>query len=528
MRVPAEIFRGNVRPENPGSKTMARSIVAEHNLLKAASSTSLAIILLIAGYFGTQAGTAGPRAETSDGMGADGIITEDPEGKLGTASTNQFNGGSTNAFFTPLGTNGRSCNTCHLSDNAWTFSSDYAKQLARRNFRDPLFAPVDGSDCPPIPPQLPDARNSSMVLNYGLIREQIGIPTGADYSLYAATNPKHCLIPPGSDAISGKLVLYRRPLPAANLVFLSEVRWDGRETVQPITTSPGLTNIGPLVFDLGSQANHASVNHEESQPILDTQALTDIVAFEQNLFSAQLTINSLDLGRYAGPRFIADTLAPSFFIGQNDPLGANFSSTVFTLYAAWEPDRDGHHRADLTDLQKAIGEGEKIFNSRTFMIANVPGLNSAKGYPLYNSADPLANTPITGTCGTCHNTPNIGNHSTPLPLNIGVTSALSLDNSGGVILGILDTANLPVYTIKSAAGATVRTTDPGRALISGRWVDVGKTKVPGLRGLAARPPYFHNGSAKDIATVIAYLNARFNMGLTPHESRALMSFLLAL
>ena len=201
---------------------------------------------------------------------------------------------------------------------------------------------------------------------------------------------------------------------------------------------------------------------------------------------------------------------------------------MFTLYAAWEPDRDGHDRADLTDLQKAIGEGEKLFNSRTFPIANVQGLNSSKGDPLYNPTDPLANTPTIGTCGTCHNTLNIGNHSTPLPLNIGVTSAISLDNSGGVILGILDTANLPVYTIKSAEGATVRTTDPGRALISGRWVDVGKTKVPGLRGLAARPPYFHNGSAKDIATVIAYLNARFNMGLTPHESRALMSFLLAL
>lgn len=74
------------------------------------------------------------------------------------------------------------------------------------------------------------------------------------------------------------------------------------------------------------------MNHEESQPILDTLALTDIVAFEQNLFTAQLTINSLDLGRYAGPRFIANTLAPGFFVGQNDPLGKDYSSTVFTLY----------------------------------------------------------------------------------------------------------------------------------------------------------------------------------------------------
>jgi len=495
--------------------------VAERNRIIEASS--LAIALLIAGCFVTQAGTAGS---------GDIIVTEDPVGKLGTTSTNSFNGGSTNGFFTPLGTNGRSCNTCHVSDNAWTFSPDHAKQIARSNFRDPLFAPVDGSDCPPplapIPPQLPDARNSSMVLNYGVIREQISIPSGADYSLYAATNPKHCLIPPGSSAISGDLLIFRRPLPATNLVFLSEVRWDGRETVQPITTGPGLTNIGPLVVDLGSQANHASINHEQSQPVLGTQALTDIIAFEQNLYTAQLTMNSFDLGHSAGPGFIANTLAPGFFAGQNDPLGAKFSSTVFTLYTAWEPDRDGRYQTGLTNLQKAIGEGEKIFNSRTFTIANVPGLNSANSDPLYNPADPLANTPITGTCGTCHNTPNIGNHSKPLPLNIGVTSAVPLDNNGGVIAGILDTVNLPVYTLKSAAGAMVRTTDPGRALISSQWVDVGKTKIPGLRGLAARPPYFHNGSAKDLATVIVYLNARFNIGLTPQESLALMAFLLAL
>ena len=59
-------------------------------------------------------------------------------------------------------------------------------------------------------------------------------------------------------------------------------------------------------------------------------------------------------------------------------------------------------------------------------------------------------------------------------------------------------------------------------------VDVGKVKTPVLRGLAARPPYFHNGSAKDLATVISFYNSRFNIGLTPEESRSLMLFLLAL
>ena len=373
-----------------------------------------------------------------------------------------------------------------------------------------------------------------MVLEYGLIREQIAIPSGADFSLVSATNPKNCQIPPGSAAISGSLILYRRPLPSTNLVFLSTVRWDGRETVQPIITRPALTEIGPLVFDLGSQANHASINHEQSQPILGTQTLADIVDFERNLFTAQLSIKPLDdLGGRGGPGYIAEKVAPGFFIGQNDPLGKDFSTTVFTLYAAWEPNHDGHDsdgrgHPRLTDLQKSIGEGEKIFNSRTFTIANVQGLNSAKADPVYNPSDPLSDTPVIGTCGTCHNTPNIGNHSTSLPLNTGVTSAVPVDNRGQTMSGILDTANLPVYTLKSSAGSMVRVTDPGRALITGQWVDMGKVKVPILRGLAARPPYFHNGSAKDLSSVVSFYNAGFNIGLTPEESRALMLFLSAL
>ncbi|HET6374533.1 MAG TPA: hypothetical protein VFF88_00650, partial [Methylocella sp.] len=136
--------------------------------------------------------------------------------------------------------------------------------------------------------------------------------------------------------------------------------------------------------------------------------------------------------------------------------------------------------------------------------------------------------PIVGTCSTCHNTPNVGNHSTPLPMNTGVASAIPVNNAGQPVLGILDIAQFPVYTLKSSTGATVRVTDPGRALISGQWTDVGKVKVPVLRGLAARAPYFHNGSAKDLGAVIAFYNARFNIGLTQEESRALELFLSAL
>src|SRR5438093_5217506 len=64
---------------------------------------------------------------------------------------------------------------------------------------------------------------------------------------------------------------------------------------------------------------------------------------------------------------------------------------------------------------------------------------------------------------------------------------------------------LPVYTLrKKATGATVRTTDPGRAMISGKWADVGKFKGPILRALAARAPYFHNGAAATLDEVVQF------------------------
>ena len=148
--------------------------------------------------------------------------------------------------------------------------------------------------------------------------------------------------------------------------------------------------------------------------------------------------------------------------------------------------------------------------------------------PLYNPDDPLAGQDISGGCGVCHNNPNVGNHSSSLPINIGVALAQPTNNDGSAN-NVLDIKHLPVYTLQNlATGVTIAVTDPGKAMISGRWTDIGKTKGPMLRGLAGRPPYFHNGSAKDLATVVKFYDTRFNIGLTPQQVRDLVAFLNAL
>ena len=140
--------------------------------------------------------------------------------------------------------------------------------------------------------------------------------------------------------------------------------------------------------------------------------------------------------------------------------------------------------------------------------------------------DALNRPIIPGFCGTCHDTPNVGNHSVKAPLNIGVA------NAGTGSPPALDIDGLPVFTIWCTsgplAGQMFEVTDPGRALISGKCVDIGKVKGPILRGLAARAPYFHNGSAATLADVVEFYDQRFDIGFTDQQKADLVAFLSAL
>ena len=123
----------------------------------------------------------------------------------------------------------------------------------------------------------------------------------------------------------------------------------------------------------------------------------------------------------------------------------------------------------------------------------------------------------TGTCSLCHNTPNAGNHSIAMPLDIGVARVSRR------------TADLPLYTLRhTSTGELVQTVDPGRAMVTGKWRDIGKFKGPVLRALAARAPYFHDGSAATLADAVEFYNQRFSIGFTEQEKADLLAFLQAL
>jgi cytochrome c peroxidase len=128
---------------------------------------------------------------------------------------------------------------------------------------------------------------------------------------------------------------------------------------------------------------------------------------------------------------------------------------------------------------------------------------------------------------------NVGNHSFPTPLNIGVGDPSPSDRS--VNLGGLDISYLPLIrvckkdpTTGALTSTCVKTTDLGQALIDGRFDHVGKLKGPILRGLSARAPYFHNGSAQTLLEVVRFYETRFGVIFTPQEEADLVAFLSAL
>ena len=88
---------------------------------------------------------------------------------------------------------------------------------------------------------------------------------------------------------------------------------------------------------------------------------------------------------------------------------------------------------------------------------------------------------------------------------------------------------MPLYTLRNkTTGQTIQTTDPGRALVTGKWIDIGKFKGPILRGLAGRAPYFHNGSAATFGAVVDSYDARFGIHFSAQERADLIAFLGAL
>ena len=425
-----------------------------------------------------------------------------------------------NPFFASLGTNGRSCESCHQAAEGWSITPrGLRERFEATNGKDPVFRLVDGANSPRADVSTRAAREKaySMLLKHGVIRIGLAVPANAEFELVKVDDPH-------GYASASELSLFRRPLAATNIRFLSTVMWDGRETFRDAAGVDCIFNTATCFatqhFDLLDQANSAVTTHAQGLAPLTTAQREAIVAFEMTLTTAQvrddragkLTVH----GARGGPEFLQGQIN---YFGINDTLAgdyrthANFTPQAMDSYAAWakyipdarRPEPEDRDR-DVAVARRAIARGEALFNEKPIAITGVKGLNDALHAPT-----------IMGTCTTCHDAPNAGNHSVPLPLDIGIADASRR------------IAGMPLYTLRNkTTGEQVQTTDPGRALVTGLWADVGKFKGPTLRALAPRAPYFHDGFAKDLDEVVQFYDTRFNVGLTKQEMDDIVAFLKAL
>ena len=424
-------------------------------------------------------------------------------------------------FFQPLGTNGRTCATCHQPANSMSLSvSTVQQRYTLSRGQDPLFAAVDGANCPDAVTSaklyaINDPNNPhSLLLNRALIR--IGLPwppKGVTPEFYIAGvwDPTHCELNTnyGLTSKSPTVSVYRRSLMAANLKYVTTV---GKGVtapgqVLPIDPYTGLPESGNIMYDgrepdLQHQAMDALLTHAQAARLPNAEIIQQIVDFENSIYTAQGSDNqagNLTDGTSAGG---PGTLA-------NGAAGIPAAPNTFSLYANWAnlPSYAPH------EAQRAsVARGEAIFNGRTFIISNVAGINDLAGTNVFP-----------GTCATCHATTNAGNDVHPqAQLDEGTS-----EPEFGLFAPDLPNFLLVCTNGKSTPfnGSALWTRDPGLALITGKCADIGKVKSAQLRGLAGRAPYFHDGSAATLQDVVNFYNKRFALGLTPQNAQDLVNFL---
>jgi hypothetical protein len=427
-------------------------------------------------------------------------------------------------FFEPLGANGRACVTCHQPAYAMSLSAAAVRERWNATQgKDPLFAAIDGSNCPDLPQEKESSH--SLLLNRGLIRLAIPWPPAKakpEFRIDVVSDPTGC----NTSAVYGlhsahpAVSVFRRPRMAANLKYVTNptpkfaLKLGGLADIDPETGNPVSMNFMADAREpsLRSQARTAAREHEERQAPLPEAALRRIVDFESQIYAAQIfDTRAGNLAEPGGP----SALGPWAMVNhRTGVLGDNDYDPVFQLFDAWkQPEQSAQ-----AEFRASVARGNGIFMFRQFWLRDATHINSIG----------LGN-PLKRTCATCHNAQMTGQDLSAGWVDVGTTNYPTWTEPPLYS----DSRELPVFKItcnKDAAphpylGRVIYTSDPGRALISGRCVDVGSIVMQQFRGLAARAPYFSNGSAKSLRELVDFYDRRFDMKLSEQEKQDLINFL---
>jgi hypothetical protein len=447
-------------------------------------------------------------------------------------------------FFEPIGQNGRACVTCHQPASGMSLSVEMIrKRWDQTQGKDPLFAPVDGMNCPHLPAD--DPASHSLLLGRGLFRIFLPWPPRAadgsaidpQFTLEVVRDPTGCNTHPvyGLNSAQPMVSVYRRPRPVANLRYVTHQGFGvfafiGKNGLpasrDPLTGKPSAMN---LLSDarqptLQTQAVEAAVTHLQFDGRLDDERLRRIAEFERQLYVAQTRDSAAgNLMEPDGPPGLG---VRNLAAGREGLLGNNITNWVVPVGDSWKslPQSQDAAIEARNRQRESIARGHDVFMFRTFWIRDAMHLNTVG----------LGN-PTKRTCATCHGMHMMGMDIASGWMDIGTTN-LPWAREEPLNPWNERQAQLPLFRITCKAGVPPHpflgrlfyTQDPGRALISGQCNDVGAIVMQQLRGLAARAPYFSNGSAASLREMVDFYDRRFNIGYTDRERDDLINFLGAL
>lgn len=441
-------------------------------------------------------------------------------------------------FFEPIGKNGRACVSCHQPADAMSLSvATIQKRWQQTGGKDPIFAAIDGQNCPTLPAG--DPASHALLLKRGLFRVFLpwppkaadGTPIDPEFEIEVVRDPTGCNLSQvyGLKSPDPMISVYRRPRPLMNMKYVMQDKFGAGELVgktgmpaarDPETGRPVSMN---LMSDarqptLKTQAVEAAITHLQSGGKPTDAQLARITAFENQIYGAQVyrtgagSLVEKDGPPSFGPRNLA--------AGEAGVLGNNITRWIFPLGEAWKAPQ----KPDEADMRASIRRGHDVFMFRTFWIRDSMHLNTVG----------LGN-PAKRTCATCHGMHMMGMDSANGWMDIGTTN-LPWAKEAPRNPWTTERPELPLFKISCKKGVPPHpylgrvfyTQDPGRALISGKCNDVGTIVMQQLRGLAARAPYFSNGSAGSIRELIDFYDRRYAIGYSEAEKTDLEHFLSSL
>jgi hypothetical protein len=404
------------------------------------------------------------------GAGADTVPNNrpapNPNGAAATFTTQGSSVDLTGEYFQQQGTNGRSCATCHIPEEAWGINPGTLQRLfSETDGKHPVFNKLDANNPDAIPAEPTEEQllaSYSMLLSRGVFRRG-GAPLATrredgslvrEWDLVAAEDPH-------GYANLNRLVHWRRVMPTINHPLGSAtINWDGGNSV------------GTDIHEGLARQVRGNVRGAQQGADAPPEVVNEIVAFTESLYTAQLLVpgvGRLDSdGARGGPEALSNMRR---------------AAGRFDLFDAWAG-HDNPRRAQ-------IARGQEVFNNK---------LNAAGR-----------------TCNSCHNAVNMGTNVNNALFDVRVAAP------------DVRTADLPLYTFRNrATGETRQLTDAGAGNVTGRWADLGRFKTPTLRALAARAPYFHNGSAATLGDVLGHYERFLGFRFTEEERADLLAFLNAL